>query len=128
MSFDMFSLMQRRAQGRRAGAGGARGSGSGFGAPGGFSNFLSAGNGLGGLDPKAFTAFPMAPSSFSPNSAPDVPQQASESPPPSSSESSQEPTASPLSGGPAGNLASLTGLAGIDTGIFDSFLGSKNGQ
>ncbi|KAK0471615.1 hypothetical protein IW261DRAFT_1511528 [Armillaria novae-zelandiae] len=131
MSFDMFSLMQRRAQGRRAGGGGGGGAqASGFGGPGGFSSLLSGGgaSGFGGLDPKAFTAFPgMSPaSSFSPNSSPPAHQQTHES---SSgpSESPEEPSASPLAGGPAGNLSSLTNLGGFGGGIFESFLGSKTG-
>ncbi|KAK0196229.1 hypothetical protein F5146DRAFT_1028919 [Armillaria mellea] len=130
MSFDMFSLMQRRAQGRRAGGGGGGGAqSSGFGGPGGFSSLLSGGgaSGFGGLDPKAFTGFPgMSPSSFSPSSSPPAPQHTPESSS-APSESSEEPSASPLSGGPAGNLASLTNLGGFGGGIFESFLGSKTG-
>ncbi|KAK0481111.1 hypothetical protein EDD18DRAFT_1203809 [Armillaria luteobubalina] len=128
MSFDMFSLMQRRAQGRRAGGGGGAQS-SGFGGPGGFSSLLSGGgtSGFGGLDPKAFTAFPgMSPAAFSPSSSPPAHQQTHES---SSgpSESPEEPSASPLAGGPAGNLASMTNLGGFGGGIFESFLGPKTG-
>ncbi|KAK0434075.1 hypothetical protein EV421DRAFT_1355054 [Armillaria borealis] len=120
----------RRAQGRRAGGGGGGAQASGFGGPGGFSSLLSGGggtSGFGGLDPKAFTAFPgMSPSSFSPGSSPPAPQQTHESSS-APSESPEEPSASPLSGGPAGNLASLTNLGGFGGGIFESFLGSKTG-
>ncbi|KAK0209565.1 hypothetical protein IW262DRAFT_1417609 [Armillaria fumosa] len=127
MSFDMFSLMQRRAQGRRAGGGGGA-QASGFGGPGGFSSLLSGGgtSGFGGLDPKAFTAFPgMSPASFSPSSSPS--RQHTPDSSAASSEPSEEPSASPLAGGPAGNLASLTNLGGLGGGIFESFLGSKTG-